>query len=225
MYSAFDTKPVVWPSVEGMQHIVARFKSLPSVEQTRRMLNQERFVQKRIHKLSTTLIKLRKENREKQMIALMHRILVGEHIIEPLNTMDLNDLGWVINMHLVEINNKIETIKKEDGASSSIQGGDSAISMSNFLVGSSCRGVVLPSMFNFQGGASSSSAVSPDMFNLMVGPSTGHAMPPSMYNSQDGASSSNGTTPDMLNYQPGRGFWKLCCGSEQGKLPGWDFKK
>ncbi|VFQ72336.1 unnamed protein product [Cuscuta campestris] len=208
MYSVFDTEPVVWPSVEGMQHTVARFRSLPNIEQTRRMLNQERFVQERIHKLSTTLIKLKKENREKQMIALMYRILDGEHITEPLNTMDLNDIGWVINMHLVEINNRIEAIKKEGGASSSSIA--QPIADDHHLVAQEVPVFHIP----FVSTEASGSKVQHVFPQLYQGPIIGHnevqaagsnigTIAPGLFNFQVGGSSNCGLAPGMFKYEVG----------------------
>ncbi|CAH9148770.1 unnamed protein product [Cuscuta epithymum] len=111
MYNSLEPEPVVWPSAEGVQQTVARFRSLPDVEQTRRSTSQENFVHERIQKLNTTIIKLKKENREKEMTMIMYKILAGEQIDRPLDVADLNDLGWVINLHLAEINNRIATLK------------------------------------------------------------------------------------------------------------------
>ncbi|CAH9092092.1 unnamed protein product [Cuscuta europaea] len=111
MYSSLEQEPMVWPSAEGVQHTVARFRSLPDVEQTRRSSSQESFIHERIQKLNTTILKLKKENREKEMTTLMYKILAREQIDRPLDVADLNDLGWVINLHLAEINKRIETLK------------------------------------------------------------------------------------------------------------------
>ncbi|CAH9113593.1 unnamed protein product [Cuscuta epithymum] len=121
MYSSLEPEPVVWPSAEGVQHTVTMFRSLPDIERTRRMTNQESFVHERIQKLNTTILRLKKENREKEMTTLMYKILAGEQIDRSLDVADLNDLGWVINLHLAEINKRIETLKGNnmDGASTS----------------------------------------------------------------------------------------------------------
>ncbi|VFQ92195.1 unnamed protein product [Cuscuta campestris] len=224
MYSAFDKEPVVWPSVEGMQHTVARFRSLPNIEQTRRMLNQESFVHERIHKLSTNLIKLKKENREKLMITLMHRILDGEHIIEPLSIMDLNDLGWVINMHLAEINHRIEAIKKVGGASSSTmaqpvtddhQVAPKEVPIFHIPILTSEASVsraqhVFP-LFreptithnDVQAGGSNFDMVTPGVFNFEVGSSSNSGLNPTMFNYEVGASGNSVQSLSMFNNQGG----------------------
>ncbi|RAL48450.1 hypothetical protein DM860_005874 [Cuscuta australis] len=224
MYSAFDKEPVVWPSVEGMQHTVARFRSLPNIKQTRRMLNQESFVHERIHKLSTNVIKLKKENREKLMITLMHRILDGEHIIEPLSIMDLNDLGWVINMHLAEINHRIEAIKKVGGASPStmaqpvtddhqvaakevpvfhipIVTGEASVSRAQHVF-PLCRDLTI-THDGVQAGGSNFGMVAPGVFNFEVGSSSNSGLDPTMFNCEVGASSNNVPSLSMFNNQGG----------------------
>ncbi|XP_019155349.1 PREDICTED: agamous-like MADS-box protein AGL80 [Ipomoea nil] len=78
MYNSFELGPVVWPSVEEAQQRIARFMNSPDVQQTRRVMSQESFVLGRIQKLSIKLLKVKKNNREREMNALMHRIFTGE---------------------------------------------------------------------------------------------------------------------------------------------------
>lgn len=70
MYNSFEQELVIRLSIEGMQQMVTRFKSLVNVAQTQRMANQEGVIQERIQNLSTQLLKLKKDNREKEMSAL-----------------------------------------------------------------------------------------------------------------------------------------------------------
>ncbi|XP_019179001.1 PREDICTED: MADS-box transcription factor PHERES 2-like [Ipomoea nil] len=97
MYSSFEQGPVIWPTGERVQELIARFMQLPDVQQTRRMMSQDSFVAERLEKLGTLLLKLKRENREKEMNALMHKIFSEEQIIDYLSSVDLNDLGWVLN--------------------------------------------------------------------------------------------------------------------------------
>ncbi|XP_019155329.1 PREDICTED: agamous-like MADS-box protein AGL92 [Ipomoea nil] len=82
VYNSFELGLDVWASVEEVQQRIANFMNLPDVQQTRTMMNQESFVLGRIKKLSIKLLKVKKDNREKEMNALMHQIFIGERTIE-----------------------------------------------------------------------------------------------------------------------------------------------
>ncbi|XP_031121139.1 agamous-like MADS-box protein AGL80 [Ipomoea triloba] len=112
MYNSFESRPVIWPSAGEFLQRITRLLNLPYAEQTRRMMSHESFVEQRLHKLSTKLLKVKKDNREGEMNALMHKILSGERTIDSLSSIDLNDLGWVLNSNLAKIGNKAEEIMR-----------------------------------------------------------------------------------------------------------------
>ncbi|CAN4108294.1 unnamed protein product [Withania somnifera] len=116
IYSPYDNSPEVWPNSMGAQRVLAEFKRMPEMEQSKKMVNQESFLRQRIAKASEQLKKQSKENREKEMTEIMYQGLTGKGL-HHLNLGDLNDLGWVIDQNLKEVYKRIETVKK--GASTS----------------------------------------------------------------------------------------------------------
>ncbi|XP_021910735.1 agamous-like MADS-box protein AGL80, partial [Carica papaya] len=72
IYSPYDSQPDVWPSPLGAQHMLADFKRMLEMEQSKKM-------GKSLHQL---------------------------------NLIDLNDLGWLIEQHVKEIQKKMETLNK-----------------------------------------------------------------------------------------------------------------
>ncbi|XP_009774462.1 agamous-like MADS-box protein AGL80 [Nicotiana sylvestris] len=116
IYSPYENQPEVWPNTMGAQRVLAEFKRMPEMEQSKKMVNQESFIRQRIAKASEQLKKQSKENREKEMTEVMYQCLAGKGM-QNLNLGDLNDLGWVVDQNLKEINKRIEAFKK--GASSS----------------------------------------------------------------------------------------------------------
>lgn len=116
IYSPYDTSPEVWPNTMGAQRVLAEFKRMPEMEQSKKMVNQESFIRQRIAKAGEQLKKQSKENREKEMTEIMYQGLTGKGL-QNLNLGDLNDLGWVIDQNLKEVYKRIEAINK--GASSS----------------------------------------------------------------------------------------------------------
>ncbi|XP_055814883.1 agamous-like MADS-box protein AGL80 [Solanum dulcamara] len=118
IYSPYDTSPEVWPNTIGAQRVLAEFKRMPEMEQSKKMVNQESFIRQRIAKASEQLKKQSKENREKEMTEIMYQGLTGKGL-QNLNLGDLNDLGWVIDQNLKEVYKRIEAVKKGASTSSS----------------------------------------------------------------------------------------------------------
>ncbi|XP_009618312.2 agamous-like MADS-box protein AGL80 [Nicotiana tomentosiformis] len=118
IYSPYENQPEVWPNTMGAQRVLAEFKRMPEMEQSKKMVNQESFIRQRIAKASEQLKKQSKENREKEMTEVMYQCLAGKGL-QNLNLGDLNDLGWVVDQNLKEINKRIEAFKKRASTSSS----------------------------------------------------------------------------------------------------------
>ncbi len=112
IYSPYDAQPEVWASPHGVQHALARFKNMPEMEQSKKMMNQESFLRQRITKSNEQLKKQRKDNREKEMTEVMFQSLTGKGL-QNFNMMDLNDLGWVIDQNLKDIYMKIDQLNQE----------------------------------------------------------------------------------------------------------------
>lgn len=112
IYSPYDTQPEVWPSPMEVQNIIAKFKMMPEMDQSKKMVNQESFLRQRIAKSEEQLKKQQRDNREKEMTQVMYRSLVGEGL-QNLNIVDLNDLGWVIDKSIKEIDEKIKSLLEQ----------------------------------------------------------------------------------------------------------------
>ncbi|KAK7859523.1 agamous-like mads-box protein agl80 [Quercus suber] len=100
IYSPYDTQPEVWPSPMEVQNIIAKFKMMPEMDQSKKMVNQESFLRQRIAKSEEQLKKQQRDNREKEMT-------------QNLNIVDLNDLGWVIDKSIKEIDEKIKSLLEQ----------------------------------------------------------------------------------------------------------------
>lgn len=107
MYSPFDSSPEVWPSVLGAQDVLAEFRNLPQLAQSKKMLDQESYLKQRLEKFNEQLMKQRNDNREKEVTHIMFEILNGKWLQNlNLNVKDLDDLLWVIDQKLKNINRK-----------------------------------------------------------------------------------------------------------------------
>ncbi|XP_065854608.1 agamous-like MADS-box protein AGL80 [Euphorbia lathyris] len=117
IFSPYDSRPEVWPSAHHVQRVVSHYRMMPSgMEQTKKMVNQDIFLRQRISKANEKLMKLRHENREREITQVMFHTLTGQSLIY-LNILDLTDLGWVIDQNLKEIIKKIETLTVHPHAS------------------------------------------------------------------------------------------------------------
>ncbi|XP_038891516.1 agamous-like MADS-box protein AGL80 [Benincasa hispida] len=112
IFGPYDSQPELWPSSSGVEHILSRFKKMPEMEQSKNMVNQEKFLRQRIAKTNEQLKKMRKDNREKEITRLMFQSLTAAKGLHGLNMLDLNDLGWVIDQKLKDIAIRIESLKK-----------------------------------------------------------------------------------------------------------------
>ncbi|GAB2225294.1 hypothetical protein Droror1_Dr00006085 [Drosera rotundifolia] len=112
IYSPYDTQPEVWPSQTEAQVVLSRFKRMPEMEKSKKMVNQEEFLRQRISKAVEQLKKIQKENREKEMTQVMYQCLTGKSL-QGLDIVDLNDLGWLIDQNLKSIYKRLENLRKE----------------------------------------------------------------------------------------------------------------
>ncbi|CAN8269628.1 unnamed protein product [Cochlearia groenlandica] len=110
IYSPYDTNPEVWPSNSGVQRVISEFRTLPEMDQHKKMVDQETFLTQRVGKALEQLKKQRKDNREMEMTEVMFQCLVGNMGLFNLNLIDLNDLGYLIEQYLKDINRRIEIL-------------------------------------------------------------------------------------------------------------------
>ncbi|XP_004505405.1 agamous-like MADS-box protein AGL80 [Cicer arietinum] len=112
IYSPYDLQPEIWPSPLGVQKVLTKFQRMPELEQSKKMVNQESFLKQRIQKAKDQLSKQRKDNREKEMTHLMFQNLSAGKIMPNISMVDLNDMAWLIDQYLKEINRRVETLVK-----------------------------------------------------------------------------------------------------------------
>lgn len=113
IFSPFSAQPELWPSAVGVQRVLAHFRTMPEMEQTKKMVNQESFLRHRIAKAADQLKRHQRENREKEMTRLMFQSLVAGGLPPPgLSMVDLNDLGWVVDQKVVDVCKRMELLAK-----------------------------------------------------------------------------------------------------------------
>ncbi|KAL6140117.1 hypothetical protein ACLB2K_058418 [Fragaria x ananassa] len=113
IYSPYDSQPEVWPSLLGAHRVLTQFKTMPEMDQNKKMVNQEIFLRQRINKAQEQLKKQKKDNREKEMARVMFQSLTGKSCFQELTMSDLTDLNWVIDQHLKEIQLRMKNINNK----------------------------------------------------------------------------------------------------------------
>ncbi|XP_038895832.1 agamous-like MADS-box protein AGL80 [Benincasa hispida] len=112
IFNPFNSQPDLWPSALGLQRVLSKFKSLPEMEQCKKMVNQETYLCDRIAKATDQLKKLQRENREKEIARLMFQSLAAGGTPPPdLNVIDLNDLGWLVDQKVADVGKRMELLR------------------------------------------------------------------------------------------------------------------
>ncbi|KAL7204707.1 hypothetical protein ACSBR2_017752 [Camellia fascicularis] len=101
--SPYESQPEVWPNNLGVQRVLAQFKRMPEMEQSKKMETQESFTRQRIAKANEQLKKKLKDNREKEMTEVMYQCLSGR---------GLQNLSMIKDEYIDNKKKKIEQIGK-----------------------------------------------------------------------------------------------------------------
>ncbi|PIA45944.1 hypothetical protein AQUCO_01600296v1 [Aquilegia coerulea] len=106
-----DPKPEVWPSPKEAQRVMNRFKTMPEMEKSQKMMNQESYLEQRIAKVKEKLKKQQFANREMEITDLMHQTLTGKGL-EDVRIEELADLAWVIDQKMKKIQGRIVDLRR-----------------------------------------------------------------------------------------------------------------
>lgn len=115
IYGENSSEPELWPPCPtSVQPVVSKFLEMSMTEQAKNMHDQESFTQHMVTKTERQLLRLRKDNREMEVLDLVHRGMDG--LGEPgwlhgLSMPDLTDLDWVIGQML----NRIRQVQEKLG--------------------------------------------------------------------------------------------------------------
>ncbi|XP_030503101.2 agamous-like MADS-box protein AGL80 [Cannabis sativa] len=110
IYDPNSGEPTVFPSTEKAHHVVTNFLAMSKIDQTKKMFNQEEYLRNRIETAKEQVRKLKRDNREKELIQIMYSNLEGNTNLQDLSVEDLNDLTRLIDQSIEEINKRIGEI-------------------------------------------------------------------------------------------------------------------
>ena len=110
VYGHNEPAPEVWPSVMEAVRVLAKLKRMPEMEQSKKMMNQEGFMRKRIAKLQDQLRKQDRENRELETTLLMYQSLMGKSL-DGVGIEEVTSLAWLVEMKVNEVKKRVEGYK------------------------------------------------------------------------------------------------------------------
>ncbi|TKY52357.1 Agamous MADS-box protein AGL80 [Spatholobus suberectus] len=108
--SPFDSKPEVWPDLEGARQMIQRYLNASVLDQSKNV-NQESFIMQRIAKARDQLKKQHQENREKEMTLSLFQYMEGKDL--PDTVEELKELDKLIEKNMKEIENKLAALTCE----------------------------------------------------------------------------------------------------------------
>ncbi|KAK7290359.1 hypothetical protein RIF29_04718 [Crotalaria pallida] len=117
IYSPNESQPEVWPSHLGVQKALYKFSRMPEMEQSKKMMNQESFLSQSIMKATEQLKKQQNEIKKKETALLMSQCLSTGNLVGNVNMVKLDDLSFMIDQTLKEIEENILKTKPREGTS------------------------------------------------------------------------------------------------------------
>ncbi|KAJ1294691.1 hypothetical protein BS78_01G165200 [Paspalum vaginatum] len=116
VYGEGESQPEVWPDVPKAAQVLARFKAMPELDQCKKMMDMEGFLNQRIDKLKEQLQKARRENRERETTLLLHDAIVGRRpSLAGLSVEEIASLGWMVENRLQAVKDAIERLHQGKG--------------------------------------------------------------------------------------------------------------
>ncbi|CAN0920840.1 Agamous-like MADS-box protein AGL80 [Linum grandiflorum] len=135
VYSPYHMQPEIWPpKLVGVHHVLSRLKNIPYLEQSMKMVNQEKFLKDRIEKAEEQLRKQKSNNGEKMVNNIVFKCLTGRISLMSLAPCDLDDIARVVDQQINDIDEILVEISRRasagagDGESSAAAPGDASAS-------------------------------------------------------------------------------------------------
>ncbi|KAG8486937.1 hypothetical protein CXB51_020520 [Gossypium anomalum] len=112
MYSPYESQPEVWPSPIGVRQVLSKLETIPEMEKSKNMLNQENFLSQKTTKAAKQLKKHCNENWEKEMNQVMFNTICGKWVIHGLNFEALSEINLLLDKKISDIDKRIDALAK-----------------------------------------------------------------------------------------------------------------
>lgn len=107
IYSPNEPQPEVWPSAAEAARLLSRFRALPEMEQSKKMMNQETFLCQRASKLHDKLRRYDRENHDLESAALLREAMAGASV-SSLHIEELAALAWALDHRNKAVQDRID---------------------------------------------------------------------------------------------------------------------
>jgi hypothetical protein len=109
-------EPLTWPpSATEAAHVLYRFKAMPEVAQSKKMLDMKGYLQQQVDKLKGQVEKACRDNNARETKLLLHDAMAGRHpSLEGLSRNELASLFVTVEARLQEVRKTIQH-RKEQG--------------------------------------------------------------------------------------------------------------
>ncbi|KAF3636548.1 hypothetical protein FXO38_24118 [Capsicum annuum] len=114
----YHDEPKVFPNHDATINTFTKFRELSMLEKSNNMMTHEEFNKKRIKKMEKQLYKERKKNRIIELTNKMYEMLNGKGTPADMHSYDLNDLSYVINQNVKQVQEAIKTKVDVEGSTS-----------------------------------------------------------------------------------------------------------
>ncbi|OAY43012.1 agamous-like MADS-box protein AGL80 [Manihot esculenta] len=107
IYSPEEKEPMLWPSRQVVQQMLMRYQSIPEIERSKKMMNQESYLKERIAKLQEQLRKHQKKNREIELTYFMDRLHHGNGM-DDLEVNEVQEFIWLLEEKMKDVRKRVE---------------------------------------------------------------------------------------------------------------------
>ncbi|CAN0924564.1 Agamous-like MADS-box protein AGL80, partial [Linum grandiflorum] len=116
VYSPYDTQPEIWPpTLAGVHQVLSRFRKVPQLEQSKKMVNQEKFLAERIRKAGEQLRKQKRDNEEKMVNNAVFECLTGRISLTSLTLGDLDVIARAVDQQIKDVDRRLVEIARRAG--------------------------------------------------------------------------------------------------------------
>ena len=109
VYGPYKPKPEIWPSSEGVQTVLSKFRTMSERDKSKKMVNQETYMKESVLKAKEKLKIRRHDNKEKEMEMLIFQCLYeGNFMQSNMSLVDSKHLCWLIDQKLKKVGRRLE---------------------------------------------------------------------------------------------------------------------
>ncbi|KAI9153835.1 hypothetical protein LWI28_017291 [Acer negundo] len=110
IYSTFDNRPEIWPSLPMLTRVLDKFIESPEEERERYTMNQKTFLGRHISWSSNALEREKKKNRGLEIQLTLNECLAGKSMQDLTCLEDMKELQLLLEENIKCFTDKIETM-------------------------------------------------------------------------------------------------------------------